>query len=221
MFSPTKSTISQIFETKWLYETDFVRNKINKTSDYEQYLLSSSYVNSLKSGVLGYIDGKPLISGYKSDITSNDIVNITYNQRISSYKALNSKLCGTNSILERKLVKFNENTSYSCNIQLTQSDLTTLDNCNKLRKIIFKKINDYFVPSNLVSKNGNPNMTVHNQSDWLKVYPDSRFLNVNDSSFDPNQCVNMPYKLNIYFFYLPVGESNNQIISEILGTYIT
>ena len=161
-----------------------------------------------------------MITGYKANL--NDVstpVNIDYNQRFSTYS--NNKLCGLNSRSERKLIKFNQNMSSSCIVQLTNSDLTNTANCNNLRKIIFYKLNDYYAPSNLVSINGHPNMKIYNSSDWLNVYPASRFLNLIDSSPDPYKCINIPYKMNVYFFHSKIGTINKTDVNQITGTYIT
>jgi hypothetical protein len=204
-------SIPQLFETKWLYETSYTLNNINTPTQYSNYVSTSLYINSLRSGIKGYIRGQPLITGYYLE-NSNQPVNILYDQRISTYKELNGKLCGTNSNLERVLITFNKNTSSNCVVQLNKNDLTT--NCNSLRKIIFNKLNDYFAPSNVISINGNPNMSIYNSSDWLKIYPLVRNLNVNDSIYESNQCSNVPYKLNVNIFY----SSNNDTIT---GAYIT
>ncbi len=161
-----------------------------------------------------------MITGYKADV--DDIktpVNIDYNQRISTYS--NDKLCSLSSRSERKLIKFNQNISSNCFIQLTNSDLTNTANCNNLRKIIFNKLNDYYAPSNLVSINGHPNMSVHNSSEWLKIYPSSRFLDLNDSSPDPYKCINIPYQMNVQFFYSTIGTINKTNVNQITGAYIT
>ena len=181
------------------------------------------YFNSNKiSTLIGYTNGLPLITGYKANLADNTPVNTSYNQRISTYEELRGgKLCGLNSVLERKLINFNQNISSSCIVQLTNNDLTNTLNCNNLRKILFNKLNDYYAPSNLVSTNGNPNMSIYNSSDWVPVYPSSRYLDLNDSSNDSYQCINIPYKMNVYFFFSTIGEINKTKVNQIKGTYIT
>lgn len=210
--APINKKFNQYFEAKWIYNTTAVF-QLNSVADYNNYIYGSQ-VTSFRSGLIGYLNGKPIISGY------NNSVNVDYNQRISYFKTINNKLCGINSILERKIVNFNENITSSCIVQLTKKDLTNTSNCNALRKIIFNKLNDYFAPANLISKNGNPR-TPYNSTDWINLYPNSRYLSVTDSTDDPNKCSNIPYKMMIYFFYSPVSISDQITSSEIIGAYIT
>jgi hypothetical protein len=41
-------------------------------------------------------------------------------------------------------------------------------------------MNDYFLPSNYISKNGNPNITTFDPNDWISVYPVNRAFTFND-----------------------------------------
>jgi hypothetical protein len=45
-------TISPMFETKWLYQTNDNLN-VASVTQYDQYISSISYINSLRSGVVG------------------------------------------------------------------------------------------------------------------------------------------------------------------------
>ena len=147
---------------------------------------------------------------------------------------MNGKLCGTLSKLERSQLIFGQNTSSSCIVQVAKSDvayslnsdniLTQADKCLCLRRILFNKLNDYFAPSNYVSKNGNPDMTSFNASDWLNVYPTKRLL-ANQSISNRNisniyTCLDVPSKINVWFFYADVGKLNGTSFYEIVGTYV-
>ena len=46
--------ISQMFETKWLYRTADNMN-VASISQYNQYVSNISYINNLRSGVVGWI----------------------------------------------------------------------------------------------------------------------------------------------------------------------
>jgi hypothetical protein len=176
--------------------------------------------------------GKPVISGYQS--SSSSPIDITDGQRISNFKILNSKLCGTLSKLERSQLLFGQNTSSSCIIKVAKSDITYSYNSNNmltqpntclcLRRILFNKLNDYFAPSNYVSKNGNPNMANFTSTDWVNVYPTNRVL-ANQSMNNMNisniyTCLDVPSKINIWFLYANVGKSNGSSFYEIVGTYV-
>ena len=135
--------------------------------------------------------------------------------------------------MERQQLLFGQNTSSSCIVQVAKSDLKVKvnnnivvqgDNCQCLKRIIFNKLNDYFVPSNFVSKNGNPNMDIFNSSDWLNVYPSKRILS-SQSTSDSNlssiyACLDVPYKINVWFLYTEAGKSNGSAFYEIVGTYV-
>jgi hypothetical protein len=176
--------------------------------------------------------GKPVISGYQS--SSSSPIDITDGQRISNFKILNGKLCGTLSKLERSQLLFGQNTSSSCIIKVAKSDITYSYNSNNmltqpntclcLRRILFNKLNDYFAPSNYVSKNGNPNMANFTSTDWVNVYPTNRVL-ANQSMNNMNisniyTCLDVPSKINIWFLYANVGKSNGSSFYEIVGTYV-
>lgn len=218
--------IKQMFELKWNYlpegsadPRDF--NSVTSMSDYDELILSQAYLNDQKSGVKGYDVGKPVISGFKNQL--DQIVDISHNQRLSTFKILNGKLCGTVSRLERDLIKFGQNMSSSCVVQVTKQDLGNNLICSCLKRIIFKKLNDYFAPSNYVSKNGNPDMTKFTESDWINVYPVNRVLKFNDQNEvdeNLNRCSNVPYKISIWFFYADAGRLNGKTINEITGTYV-
>ena len=192
-------------------------------SDYDKIISSQSYINSLRSGIKGYQQGKPIISGIKNTAPSFS-VDTSYVKRISAFRSLDTKLCGTFSRLERKLVNFNQNITSTCIVQVTQQDLgTTSDNCECLRRILFTKLNDYFAPANVVSRNGNPNMSNFDEADWINVYPSTRNLLINDPSNQNglnNMCFNVPYKLNVWFMFQTTGSSNGLPINEIIGSYI-
>ena len=146
---------------------------------------------------------------------SSNQVAISYDNFISYYNSLNGKLCGTLSNLERKLLKFNQNVSSSCVVQLTQSDLY-YQNCQCLRRVVFNKLNDYFAPSNFVSKNGK-----FDKSSWIPVFPSTRNMTALDySKIASGTCPDVPYKLTAYFMYSNVGKSIGEPIYEIIGTYL-
>ena len=110
-------------------------------------------------------------------------------------------------------------------MQVAKPDLQASSfTCKCLRRIIFNKLNDYFVPSNYVSKNGNPNAAMFNASDWLNVYPSQRVL-ANQTPSNPNisnifTCNDVPSQVNVWFFYTDVGKSNGATFYEIIGTYV-
>jgi len=225
----TNAQLKQMFELVWTYlpPNDVLNlNSITTTDAYDDLFsgedsASESYLSRQKSGNKGYVIGKPLVSGYYEQ-TSNRI-DITNTQRISSYKSLNGKLCGTLSTLERSLIRFGQNSSSSCVVRVTKDDINK--NCLCLRRIMFKKLNDYFAPSNFVSKNGNPNILNGNfdETDWLKVYPEKRIMDVskdnpNEQLFD--QCSNVPSKILISIFHVFSGRSNSESINEIIGVYV-
>jgi hypothetical protein len=154
---------------------------------------------------------------------------VSYTSRVSAFKIVdNNKLCGQFSSLERKLLDFNKNITTSCIVQVTKEDLVPNDKCECLRRMIFNKLNDYFAPSNLVSRNGNPNKDTFNSSDWINIYPINRTLlqnallnaSNNLSLTINNVCLNVPYKLNAWFFFEKTGNSYGQPIYEIVGSYI-
>jgi hypothetical protein len=117
---------------------------------------------------------------------------------------------------------------------------------------LFNKLNDYFAPANVVSRNGNPNMATFNSSDWIRMYPVKRTLLQNpltltsDNSFNAsaivaqlnvsnatnltdfaflfsnanNVCFNVPYKINVVFFYVKAGNVNGNTINNIVGSSV-
>lgn len=216
-----------MFELKWnhlpnkTFDTlEF--NSLTSVTDYDDLVSSSKFLNNQKSGTKGYTIGKPIISGFRVN-GSNTNVDISSNYRLSAYKILNGKLCGTLSKLERETINFGHNKSSSCVVKVTKSDLADNSTCLCLKRIIFNKLNDYFAPSNLISINGNPNMNEYVESDWLNIYPLNRYLKFTDvAQTDPNTgaCLNVPYKLSIWFFYTNAGKSDGKTIREITGTYI-
>lgn len=171
----------------------------------------------------GYLKGKPIISGYKSQTDTN--IDTSYNLRISSQKLLNGELCGTIGISERELIKFGYNTSSTCVVQLSRTDLTSTTGCTNIKRIVFEKLNSYYAPSNYVSKNGNPTTDQFNQAEWISVLPATRtYLNSPDASnldFSLNTCKGVPYKITVWFFYQTVGKSNGDEIYEIVNSQVT
>jgi hypothetical protein len=162
-----------------------------------------------------------LISGYKSPIDTS--VDISYNLRVSSQRMLNGGICGTVTLAERELIKFGFNTSSSCIVQISKDDLNVELGCTNMKRVVFNKLNNYFAPSNFVSKNGNPNMGTFNAADWVNVYPETRtYVNEQQPSlnFSLNTCKNVPFRINAWFFYSHVGKSSGEEIYEIIGSYV-
>ena len=67
-------------------------------------------------------------------------------------------------------------------------------------------------------------MNSFNDSDWLNVYPTKRVL-ANQSINNPNisniySCLDIPSKINVWFFYADVGKLNGTSFYEIVGTYV-
>jgi len=230
--SPTQK-FNQLFEVKWLHD----KIQVPSIGEYNSFIESNDYVKSLKTSlrgvqklnttnsVSGYIDGNIIISGYRPDGPDTATpVDIAYSQRISAYKILNGKLCGQLSNLERVQIRFNQNLSSTCVVRLTTQDLSS--RCNCLKNLIFNKLNDYFAPSNYVSKNGAPDMGKFTASDWLSVFPVQRMLN-NTVDKDLNGtdlkgfCSNVPYKISINFLYAKVGKASGIDFNEIIGTQIS
>ncbi len=220
-----------MFDLVWTYLPDSANDVLNLntilTADAYDDLISGEdsasepYLSRLKSGNKGYVVGKPIISGYYEQTSKR--MDITNTQRISSFKSLNGKLCGTLSSLERSLIRFGQNSSSNCLVKVTRDDINK--NCLCLRRIIFKKLNDYFAPSNFVSKNGNPNLLNgnFNETDWIKVFPEKRIINdTQDSSNETNfdQCSNVPSKILINIFHVFSGRANSESINEIIGVYV-
>lgn len=101
--SSTVQKFNQFFELKWVYDTTGGLNtgSVNSVDEYNALTSSQEYINNLNTGlrgvvsngtngVSGYVSGNILISGYK--LKSGSLpVDISYNQRISSYKILNGK----------------------------------------------------------------------------------------------------------------------------------
>ncbi|CAF0843994.1 unnamed protein product [Brachionus calyciflorus] len=220
---PSKN-FKQMFEIKWVNlpntTTDvFNLDSILSVSEYDDLIQGQEYLKILRSGKKGYVIGKPLISG----ILSNGKWDVSYKNRFSTFRTLNGKLCGLNNQQERVLVNFGQNISSSCIVQVTKQDLINEGKCASLRKIMFEKLNDYFAPSNRISKNGNPNLINFNETiDWLKVFPESRNLVLNNGSNSDgfSTCLQVPYKINLWFFYGDVGKQNGELIKEILGVYV-
>lgn len=221
----TTSKAQQMFEVKWNYYPDSPPanpaldfTTVVTMTEYENRLISPNYINSLRSGIKGYKFGQPIISGYSADKQSIDI---TYKNRFNSYKQLNGKLCGTNSRLEREQLVFGQNITNNCIVQVHKSDLAQA-NCDIIKKVIFNKINDYFAPSNFVSKNGNPDMQKFDTNDWIDVFPNQRILNnTQDSNSNIFTVCKVPYRINVWFFYLTNGKLQGEPFYEIAGTYLT
>ena len=84
-------------------------------------------------------------------------------------------------------------------------------------------MNDYFLPSNYISKNGNPNITTFDPNDWISVYPVNRAFTFNDtadSEFSFYTCKNIPSTIKLYNFYVDAGKSKGEEFYEIIGSYI-
>jgi hypothetical protein len=237
------SFLKQMFEVKWAYLPDVSTDKLNlnqvmSLSKYDDFLTSQSYLKTIKSGIKGYRIGKPLITGVSNgtDMTEDNF-DISYNKRVSAFKILKSdRLCGTNSKSERQLIEFNRNLTSNCVVQVAKQDLNSVQKCECLRRVLFTKLNDYFAPSNYLSKNGNPNFTKFSTDDWLKVFPSIRPLKLNDYSFLNNNqsstgldldnlnyklCMNVPHKIHVWFFFLQSGYFNGESLNEIIGSYIS
>jgi len=219
----------QLFEIKWLNE----KTPVKSINEYNSFVESTEYVNNLKTSlrgiaqsnttVSGYIDGNIIISGVK-DENAEKIVDISYNQRISSYKILNGKLCGQYSNQERIQIRFNQNLSSTCFVRLTMEDLSS--RCSCLKNLIFNKLNDYFAPSNYVSKNGAPDMNQFNASEWLNVYPLQRIFNeTSEKNLNETElkgfCSSVPYKIIVNFMFARVGKASGIDFNEIIGVYIS
>lgn len=170
----------------------------------------------------GYLKGRPIISGYK--LATDTDVNTVYHLRTSGQRLLNGVLCGTIGLSERELIRFGFNTSSSCVVQVAFDDLKSSLGCLNLKRIVFQKLNSYFAPANYVSKNGNPDSNGFNESDWINVYPSTRtYLNeeiAGQLNFSLNTCLNVPYRINVWFFYQRVGKSNGEEVFEIVGSYV-
>ena len=193
-------------------------------SDYESYILSDSYINSLRSGVQGYQKGKPIISIVQLDETVTNAQIVTaYDQRISTYKTLNGRVCGTIQNLERSLVNYGVNTSTSCIMKVTRNDIA--NSCQCLRRLIFNKLNYYFVPSTHISTNGNPKTASFDSNDWVRIYPTTRTLQ--PISPDPNDlpstlstCQQVPYKATLSLFTSSNGKSNGIAQFQLVGAFL-
>lgn len=211
----------QLFETKWVYlpanQDNFNLNGINTVSDYDKLISGVDYLKSLRSGHRGYVNGKPIISGF----LKGSQIDVSLEKRFSAFRSLNGKLCGQYNQQERQLVSFGKNTSSSCLVQVAKQDLIDETKCDSIKKIMYQKLNDYFVSSNRISKNGNPNLTVYTQSDWLEVFR-SQFnesINNGKNTDGINRCRNVPYKISLLVFYGDVGRLNGEKINEIFGAY--
>ena len=213
---------NQMFETKWLHESTATLYAVDSISKYDQLIESSDYIKTIKSGYNGYLYGRPLISGYLNTNNQNDVVDISYKNRVTTFKMLNGNLCGSHSNIERNYVKFGYNSTSSCKIRLTKKDLSTDSSCKCLKKVIFDKFNDYYCPSNFISKNGNPNVTSYIESDWIDIFPkDIRVLNyTNIASTTLNTCSNVPYKMILWIFYAEVGKTQNEPIYEVVSSEV-
>ena len=210
----------QFFDLKWIYDSSSLINtsSLATVGSYNSLINSQSYLNGLTTGLSGYVTGDSLVSGYKLNTSDTATpVDISYDQRLSAYKILSGNLCGSVSNLERVQLRFNKNVSSGCNVRIASTDLTY--NCVCLRRIIFQKLNDYYAPSNFVSKNGNANMSIFNSNDWLNVYPASRYFN-ETSTVNLTMCPNVPYKMKIDFFFAQSGKKNGQSFNEIIGVHI-
>lgn len=84
-------------------------------------------------------------------------------------------------------------------------------------------MNDYFAPSNFVSKNGNPNMTSFNKNDWIDIYPSVRSFKEKSETItgDGSVCPQVPYKISVNFYIAQTGRKNGEFFNEIIGTYLT
>lgn len=213
----------QFFETKWIHlpspnQDSFNLNTIASVSEYDDLITSLDFLKTMRSGHKGYVNGKPIISGF----FSNSNIDISLDKRFSTFRSLNGKLCGQYNQQERILVSFGKNISSSCVVQVAKEDLIDEDKCKSIRQIMFQKLNDYFVASNRVSKNGRPNLELYNETEWLEVFR-SKFnesLNDGKNSDGTSKCRNVPYKVNLYLFYGDVGRLNGEVINEIIGTYV-
>lgn len=213
----------QFFETKWIHlpsssQDNFNLNTIATVSEYDDLITSLDYLKTMRSGHRGYVNGKPIISGF----FSNSNIDISLAKRFSTFRSLNGKLCGQFNQQERILVSFGKNISSTCVVQVAKEDLIDEDKCKSIRKIMFQKLNDYFVASNRVSKNGRPNLELYNETEWLEVFRSKFNESINDGkdSDGINRCRNVPYKVNLYLFYGDVGRLNGEVINEILGAYV-
>lgn len=218
---------NQIFELKWIHDSI----PVESITQYNQLIISPGYISNLNNGlqgissnenftdVSGYVNGNVIVSGYRRDNeNSTDPVDISYNLRVSTFKSLNGKLCGMVSNLERLEIRFNQNLSSSCLIRVSRPDIQ--NNCRCLRNLMFNKINDYFVPANFVSKNGNPNMSAFDKIDWLNIFPATRQLNDTFNQTTPTICPDVPYKVSVEFLYARAGKANGTDFNELIGTYL-
>jgi hypothetical protein len=254
---PLDTPVKQMFEIVWAnlpptYDDVFNFDNVNTVEQYDNIVSSLGFIKNQRSGIYGtsllislidssfqskkitrfiktgYQIGKPLITG----ILSNSDVDVSYASRVAAFKIVNNnKLCGQFSSLERQLLDFNRNISTSCIVQITREDLVPNDKCECLRRMLFNKLNDYFAPSNVVSKNGNPATDTFNKTDWIDIYPLNRNLLKNaTTTYDTflrslnltidNVCLNVPYKLNVWFFFEKTGSSHGLPIYEIVGSYV-
>lgn len=105
--------------------------------------------------------------------------------------------------------------------------MTTLNKCECLRRRLFLKLNDYFAPATRVSKNGNPNRDTYTETDWLTVYPTNRAILINKYNMTEynaipihTNCTNVPYSINVFFFFEQVGYLSGDPLNEIVGAYV-
>ncbi|RNA01778.1 tectonic-2 isoform X2 [Brachionus plicatilis] len=217
------ANFKQFFETKWVYlpnaaQDPFDLNSIDTVSGYDNLISGEEYFKVMRSGHRGYVDGRPIIAGFFKDSK----IDAAPDKRFSAFRSLSGKLCGQYNQQERILVSFGKNISSSCVVQVAKDDLIDEKKCGSIRSIMFQKLNDYFVPSNRVSKNGNANVDLYNETEWLEVFRSQFNESMNDgkNSDGINRCRNVPYKVNLYLFYGDVGRQNGQVINEIFGAYV-
>lgn len=175
--------------------------------------------------VKGYLWDRPIISGFKStDPAGPTSVDVSNYLRIGSQRLLNTALCGTIGLSEREPVRFGSNMTATCQVQVSNDDLKTVAGCNNLRRLVFKKLNSYYVPANVVSKNGNPNITQFVDTDWTSVLPAGERSFVNETSTSLitslSTCGDVPYRINVFFFYQLVGKTNGENVYQIVSTNV-
>lgn len=213
---PINSKISQKFELVWHPDDDTATQSAQTVTQYENILASQSQREL--SGPNGYLFNKPIISGR----LINNVVDTSLDNSMGSYLTNSDNLCGINS-LKRKIL-FGLNLTSSCQIRV---DINDFNKCSNLRKLIFNRLNAYYVPSDYVAKSGNITYT-QLDSQWLKVYQQENIINnwiyasLNEDTNKTNQiCTQIPSGLTVWFLYAKVGLINNEPINEILSTYVT
>jgi hypothetical protein len=224
---------SQMFELNWLNEPEELEttstvpppvnnnlaiNEIKTMEQYDSFMTSNSIKMNRYSG---YQIGNPVIGIFATNETANN--QETSQDEITALKLKGeSKLCGLFSDIERRNVGFGSNLTSSCIIRLTFLDL--INNCDCLRRVLFNKLNDYFVPFNKLSKDGNPNET-YSTNDWIDVYPLTRQIEDTDLNGElnlfGNQCINVPSKVTLWIFYKMSGKQRGETLSNIVGSQLS